>query len=174
MDKPQQVLVGIAESHASADSCFKVRGRTGQIVGNHALILVPDVDHSVQLGTCGVHLVDVQEVVPIVLQVCELTLNLCRRVKARQNLSGWRLVDNAFGLPLRILRSLNVGEDEDGLLGLTRLKSYFKVVRANRIPAGGDGVTGCGTVGNNALVPPILGTKERVAVRIEADNGFVD
>ena len=174
MDKPQQVLVGIAESHASADSCFKVRGRTGQIVGNHALILVPDVDHSVQLGTCGVHLVDVQEVVPIVLQVCELTLNLCRRVKARQNLSGWRLVDNAFGLPLRILRGLNIGEDEDELLGLTRLKSYFKVVRANRIPAGGDGIARNPGVRHNGLVPPILGTKECVAVRVESDDGLVD
>ena len=47
--KAQEVLRGIAEAHAPADARLKVGGGARHVEGDHALVLVPDVDHPVQL-----------------------------------------------------------------------------------------------------------------------------
>ena len=47
----EQILTGISKAHASADAGFIIRSASGHIEGDHALILIPDVDHSVHFGT---------------------------------------------------------------------------------------------------------------------------
>src|SRR5690625_5658084 len=47
--KADQVLVGIPKAHAPADTGFKERGTAAHIESHHALVLVPDVHHPVQL-----------------------------------------------------------------------------------------------------------------------------
>ena len=48
MDETEQVLTGITEAHAAADSGFIIGSGTGHVEGNHALVLVPDIDHAVE------------------------------------------------------------------------------------------------------------------------------
>ena len=47
MYETEQILTGITESHATADTGLKVRCGTAHVKGNHTLILVPDVYHTV-------------------------------------------------------------------------------------------------------------------------------
>ena len=47
MNETYEVLVGIAEAHASTDAALEETCRTRHAEGNHALILVPDVHHAV-------------------------------------------------------------------------------------------------------------------------------
>ena len=47
MHKAHKVLIGVPEAHSAADSALEERGRTGHVEGDHALVLVPDVDHPV-------------------------------------------------------------------------------------------------------------------------------
>ena len=47
MNEAYEVLVGIAEAHASTDAALEETCRTRHTEGDHALILVPDVHHAV-------------------------------------------------------------------------------------------------------------------------------
>ena len=47
MNETYEVLVGIAEAHASTDAALEETCRTRHTEGDHALILVPDVHHAV-------------------------------------------------------------------------------------------------------------------------------
>ncbi len=44
----QEVLTGVPEAHAASDSAFIVGGRAREIECDHALVLVPYVDHPVE------------------------------------------------------------------------------------------------------------------------------
>ena len=49
MHEADEVLVRIAEAHTTADTALEEGSRTGHVECNHALVLVPDVDHTVEL-----------------------------------------------------------------------------------------------------------------------------
>lgn len=65
MDKSQQILTGIPKAHAASGSGFKVRSRTGHIKGNHALILIPDIDHAVELFFTAFYRETGQQICPV-------------------------------------------------------------------------------------------------------------
>ena len=48
MDKAHEVLIGIAESHATSHSTLKETCRTGEIKRNHTLILAPYIHHAIE------------------------------------------------------------------------------------------------------------------------------
>ena len=50
MEEAEQILTGITEAHAAADTGFIVGSGTGHVEGNHALVLVPDIDHAVDVS----------------------------------------------------------------------------------------------------------------------------
>ena len=43
----EDILVGISEAHTTTDTGFEVGCGTGQVKGNHTLILIPNVYHTV-------------------------------------------------------------------------------------------------------------------------------
>ena len=49
MNKAEQILAGIAKSHPSPHTAFKIARRPAHVESYHALILVPDIYHTVQL-----------------------------------------------------------------------------------------------------------------------------
>jgi len=49
MNETEQILTGIAESHAASDAGLKIGSGTAHVEGNHTLILVPYVHHAVEL-----------------------------------------------------------------------------------------------------------------------------
>ena len=51
MDETQEILTGVSEAHPPAGACLVVAGTSAHVKGDHALILVPDIDHAVQFVT---------------------------------------------------------------------------------------------------------------------------
>ena len=47
--KADKVLVGVPESHTSADSALEITGAAAHVEGDHTLVLVPNIHHAVQL-----------------------------------------------------------------------------------------------------------------------------
>ena len=49
MHKAKKVLTGVTEAHTAADTGFIIGSAAGHVKGNHTLILVPDIYHTVYL-----------------------------------------------------------------------------------------------------------------------------
>ena len=71
MYKAHQVLVGIPEAHAAAYATLKETGRTREVEGDHALVLVPNVNHTIQPLVAAFHGKLVQQAVPHPAQLVE-------------------------------------------------------------------------------------------------------
>ena len=126
--KAQQVLVGVTESHATADTALEVRCRTGHIKGDHALILIPDVDHAVHLVIRSLDAVLGQQCIPHCLQFSQCSSNLFRCVVLFDHLVCTGLVHAAVSVPLLILRVFYIAQNEDQLLGFARSQCDFLIV----------------------------------------------
>ena len=53
VDESEKILARIAESHAASETALVVAGRSAHVESDHALILVPDVDGSVEFFVSG-------------------------------------------------------------------------------------------------------------------------
>ena len=78
MNKPDKVLIGIPEAHTAPDSAFKKACAAAHVERHHALILVPNIHHTVQFRNFRLHLKTSQKIVPIILQLRKSLLNLLR------------------------------------------------------------------------------------------------
>ena len=103
MDKAHEVLVGVAEAHATADAALEERGRAGEVEGDHALVLVPDVHHAVELVVGCLHLIDVKQLVPVVAEFGKGLIDLLGGIELGNEGVSLVLVDDlrdldSFGL----------------------------------------------------------------------------
>ena len=64
VNKTNQILVGIPESHPPSDSRFKEGGTPAEIESHHALVLVPDIYGPVELLLRMFELVNRKQPVP--------------------------------------------------------------------------------------------------------------
>src|SRR5690606_12201425 len=48
MHEAEQILVGVAEAHASTNAALKERSGARHVEGDHALVLIPDVHHAIE------------------------------------------------------------------------------------------------------------------------------
>jgi hypothetical protein len=172
--RPQQVLVGIPEPDAPPDAGLKVRGRAGQVEGGHALIRVPDVDHSVRVGVRGLHLERAQETVPVDLERLKGRLHL-----GRVQIPGDDGTDRPLVDPLRIgrvkllpRRILVVAQEEDHLPTLPRRQVETDMVGADGGPAVGDGVEGLAPFHRQRAVPAPVRPQEGIPLRVKARQRF--
>ena len=83
MHEAHKVLIGVPEAHSAADSALEERGRTGHVEGDHALVLVPDVDHPVHLFLRTLHRIYIQQGIPICLELSKCRIHLGRGVERR-------------------------------------------------------------------------------------------
>ena len=72
----EKILTGIAESHAAPETAFIVAGRPAHIEGDHALILIPDVDGPVELFVPGRYPADRKEIFPVDSQCVQSGIEL--------------------------------------------------------------------------------------------------
>ena len=103
MHEAHQVLVGIAETHASANATLEERCRAREVEGDHALVLVPDVHHAVQLVVARLHLVDVQQGIPVLAELGESLVHLRGGVEFGDERVRLLLVDDLRSLEFLIL-----------------------------------------------------------------------
>ena len=76
MHEADKVLIGVTEAHSAADSAFEERCRTRHVERHHALILIPDVDHPVHLLLTASDGKDIQQSIPISLELIECCIYL--------------------------------------------------------------------------------------------------
>ena len=65
MDKAQQILTGVAEAHAAAKTALEITRAAAHVERDHALILVPDIDHTVELVVAGLDRKTGEETFPV-------------------------------------------------------------------------------------------------------------
>ena len=103
MHEAHKVLVRIAEAHSTSDAALEERCRTREVERNHALILIPDVDHAVETLVARLNGIFVEQLVPLCSQLGE-----------------------------SLVYSLNSRESRDGLLRLLLVyKRYIACLRRN-------------------------------------------
>ena len=64
VDEAQQILGGVTETHAAANTRLEEGCRTGHVKGHHALVGIPEVDHAIGVFVGRLHLVGRQQLAP--------------------------------------------------------------------------------------------------------------
>ena len=71
MYEADEVLVAVAEAHAPAYAALEEGCRAREVEGDHALVLVPDVDHAVEAFVACLGGIAVEQVVPELAEFVE-------------------------------------------------------------------------------------------------------
>ena len=169
----QQVLAGIAEAHAAADAALVVAGRAAHVEGDHALILVPQVHHPVQLFVAGVQLQSGQQVVPVGGQRLAGLVHLRVGGVAGHHGLGAGLVDDAGGGELFGHRVLDVAQPEEDGLRLSSFQREVEVVGADGSPAVGHAVGAVPCLDGFGFCRAAVHAAEGVAAGVEAGDRSV-
>ena len=136
--KAQQILTAVPEAHAASGAAFVVAGRAAHVKGDHALVLVPDIDHAVQLFLAGFQMVGGQQLLPVGAQGGAGGIDLCIGGVALHHGVGAGLVDDARGNELLLLRVLDVAQTEQDAVALAGGEGQVNVQRTHRCPAVGN------------------------------------
>ena len=176
----EHVLGRVAEADAAADAALEVGRAAREVVGDDALVLVPE-RHALELCVARAGEREVRELrVPERAQRAELAHRLgdgreapLQRERGRlvdHGHRGVRLQESALGLlrPLVLLRHLDVAEDEHERPAFAGRELDLELVRGDGRPAVGDGVAGLAGKDRARGVVSGVRAEERLAVGVEA------
>ena len=138
VDKAQQILTGIPEAHSATQTALKITGTATHIEGDHALVLVPDVHHPVQLLVGGIDGVGAQQAVPVIFQFRKSCIHLCICLVFGKQGIGGSLVDDIGSDEFLISGILAVAQNKDIRCGFAGFQLYIQMVRTHRLPAMGN------------------------------------
>ena len=130
-----EILVAVAEAHAPADAALKIAGTAAEEEGDHALVLVPDVDRAVQFRDCRSHGEAAEESVPESPELRKSSIHLQRTGKGLHHRPCRCLVDNGRRHELSLRRVLHIAQYKDKFLGGTGLQGDVEAGRRHRAPA---------------------------------------
>ncbi len=173
MHKAQQVLVRIAEAHAAANATLVVACRAAHVEGHHALVLVPNVDHTVHACIGRAHAVGGKQLVPVGAQLSKSGIYLLVSGIARSHVLGALAVNHALGFPLLVARVLYVAQHKGGCPALAGRQFHIQLVSRNGTPARSNGARAGTSLNSRRRVWAVVGTQERGAVGIKAINRTV-
>ena len=134
MHKAEQILTGIAEAHAAAGAALIIAGRTAHVEGDHTLVLVPDIDHAVELFIAALDRVGGQQGIPVVVQFGKRRIDLRIRGIAGCHRLGAGLIDDAGRGPLLILRVFDIAQNKNQAAAFAGLQSDIDLMYANGCP----------------------------------------
>ena len=180
MHEAKQVLVGIAEAHAASHARLVVGGGTGHVERDHALVLVPDVDHAVELFVAGIDAVGGQQFGPVGVELLQGGFDLFDGGETAEQLMGRLLVDDAdLGrivriLPFLVLGHFDIAQHEHERCGFARLEFQTHAVGGDREPAVRHGIVSLAFGDDLRGVPAVELAEELVAAGVETDDGRVD
>ena len=140
MHKAEQILTGIAEAHAAAGAALIIAGRAAHVEGDHALVLVPGVDHAVELFIAALDRVGGQQAVPVVVQPGKCRIDLRIRGIAGSHRLGAGLIDDAGRGPLLVLRVFYIAQNKNQAAAFAGLQGDIDLMHANGCPAVGNRV----------------------------------
>ena len=173
MDEAQQVLAGVPEAHAPARAAFEVGSGAAHVEGDHALVLVPGVNHPVQRFLRGADLEIGEQSLPIAAQGLEGGFTLLPGPVAFHQRVGPRLVDHAGGGELLLLRVFDVPQAQEKTLLRSRGQLHVELHGAHRGPALGQGARTGPLPHRLRRSGRAIGAHERVPGGIEALEGAV-
>ena len=171
MNKSEQILVGITEAHSTADTGLKIGSGAAHVECYHTLVLVPYINHSVDLVIFRLNSVDWKQILPVVTKLLKCFFNIRIGLILRKHLLCRLLVDDAFWLPFILYRILAVAENEDIWFCLPGLQVNIDLMNRNGWPAVSDG-TGALTLFAYYLgiVVVMISSEESVSWSIETVN----
>ena len=140
VDKAQKVLAAVPETHAAAHTALEVGGASAHVEGHHALVLVPDVYHSVKLLVICLYLDSAQKFVPVFLQFQFCLSDLIVSVVSFDHFLGSCPVDLAQAFPFLFFGVLDVTKTEGDRVLLVRLESDVQLMGSAGSPAVGYGI----------------------------------
>ena len=174
MYEAKQVLATVAESHAAARAAFIIGRAAAHVEGHHALVLVPDIHHPVQLILAAANREAGEQPLPVGPEGVQRRLKLCLSLKGGQQLVRGSLVDDVLRREFLLLRQLRITQPEEQRLFLTGRKRQLQPQRGNGRPAGGNAAEAGPLLHGNRLPPGPEAAQEGVPVRVEAGNRRVD
>ena len=122
MDYSKKVLVGIPEAHPTAYSAFEEARAAAEQESDHALVLVPDVDHTVKFRHTRVQIEIAEQAVPVAAQSFKCRIYLHRIGECPNDPERLLLVDHSWSDELFLLRILGISEHEYQVPALTRFQ----------------------------------------------------
>ena len=174
VNEAEHVLVGVAEAHAASDAALEVGSGAGEVERNHALVLVPDVDHAVYLVVRRVNVEDTEELVPCLSQLCKACSDLLGSVVLLDHCVALYLVDGlSVSLKLFSDRHFNVAEDKYEGLALASGKGDLLVVGSDGGPAVGEGVVSLAVQDCLRIVEAVVQSDKGIAVGVVAVDGII-
>ena len=187
MYEAYEVLVAVAEAHTAAYSALEEAGGTREVECHHALVLVPDVHHSVQFLVSALHAVAVQQVVPVAAELVEGLVHLFHGAELADGFLCLYLIYNGtvelsersdetfrWFCVLFFLRHLHVTEQEYEAFLFAWLQFHFHIVRGNGAPSVSDGVLRLSVHDHIGVGKLVVQSDERLPVGVEALYGSVD
>ena len=173
MHKTEQILAGIPEAHASSHAAFKIAGAAAHVKGHHALVLIPDIDHTADMFVFAGKREVGEQNIPKVPQLLFCREKLFIAVIALLQGDGALLVDDAGAFPFFFLRILDIAEHQDDALRLPGLKLHGELHGADRRPAVGNAVGAAVTENRLRLCRAAVYTDKGVPRGIERIRGAV-
>ena len=177
--KAEKILTGITEAHAAADSGFIVGSRTAHVEGDHALVLIPDIYHTVYLVISGMNRIVCQKILPVILQLCVRAIHIGVRLVAIQKRPCSRLVNDLISgsrslSPLLVLRILDVCENKNKGSGFTGSQCQIQLMRSNRRPSACHRIVTFSLKNRLRLIRAIVEAHKFAADRVKAIDLRVD
>ncbi len=195
VNKAQQILIGITEAHSSADTALEVGSGARHIERYHALILIPDVDHTVDLLVGRVDRILREQLIPVVLKALEQLVRFFGSIAEVDHLKRLILVDDVFKflcsahtvngvrsydtviiatlVKFLINGHFNVTEAKYQLLALAGSKLQLDIMRSDRRPTLRDGVVGLALKYRVGTLKAVVQSEEALTVGIKTLNGNV-
>ena len=164
----QQVLAGVPEAHSASHSAFEIAGASGHVERDHALVLVPRVDHAVHPGVAAGDCELAQELVPGIPEDIEGGVYLGIGVVAQHHLLGLLAVDGIQAVPLLCILVLDISESEHHGVFLSGIQGDVDLVGSAGSPAVGYGVAALALENGIGSGGAAVGTVEDVHVCVES------
>src|SRR5690606_37791618 len=109
-------------------STLEVGGRAGETEGDHALVLVPDIHHPIQLLFTCLHIEVAKQLIPVGAKSNKRIVHLLYAVETDNRLPGLLFVEDTYAFPFLVRFVLLITQHEDYLPALTWLQLNLEVV----------------------------------------------
>ena len=173
MYKTEQVLAGISEAHSPADTGLVIGSASGHVEGDHALVLIPDIDHPVHLGSGTLYMEFREELSPITAKCLIGGYYIGAVMIFADHGACAGLIDDAVGFPFLIDGILHIGELEDHARALSGSKCDVEFIDGAGRPAAGNRVLAGSVLDNFGKGGTSVIADKGAPVSVEAVDGAV-
>ena len=152
MNETKKVLTGIAEAHSAPGSGLIVGSRAGHVEGNHALILIPDICHTVYMRILALYMIAGEQLIPVSIQLGKSCIHLLGSSEFLHNFFRRIFFDHIWGLPFVILWILAVAKKEHQFFFFPWCQCNIDLLAGNWVPSAGNGIAAFSFFNSNGIM----------------------